>query len=210
MARSNLRHLALAVGLLSLVYLSAPMAAQEAYIGQVGDRNAAANADFSGQGLLVSAQVGNDNTLVQINAQGRNTLAAVQIGNRNKNVSVVDGTGNFIGTAQFGVGQNMATSLVKGNRNQIATLQDGARNNSLVNLAGNGAGISVTQAGVGLSSRLSVQDGLNPQGAYADPLRVGVNQYTGDPAVNALVTRDSNGTITVHPGTATTILKLSS
>lgn len=181
--------------------------AQEAYIGQIGDDNTAANVDLSGNALLAIAQVGDDNTSVQINAQGENILASAQLGNRNTSLSLVNGTNNFVGTVQLGFGHT-ATSWINGNANHVLTVQSGGLNRSQVDLIGNDATAMVTQAGFGLRANLNVRDSYIGPASGTEPLNVGINQSQGDQSVDALVTRDQAGTITIRPGNATTVLQL--
>jgi hypothetical protein len=185
--------------------------AQEAYIGQVGTQNTAANVDFAAKGRLVTAQIGKNNSSALINATGSNLLASVQIGSSNQAAGIASGTGNTVVSAQLGFGHT-ALSLVRGNATQVTTLQQGMLNRSQIALQGSGAGVNVSQSGMGLQSNLNVSDSFvrtMGRNASATGLNVGVNQNPGDPAVNATVTRDAAGTITVRPGSATTVLKLS-
>ena len=180
--------------------------AQEAYIAQIGSSNRAANVDLTAQGRLVSAQIGSGNSAAQINATGSNLVATVQSGDRNQSASVVNGVGNTVLTAQLGMG-HQSLSFVAGNSNNMTTVQTGSLNYSMVDLAGSKANVSVAQNGVDLASTLNIRDFGNSSRLGA--LNVGLNQSRGDPEVNATVTRDRSGTISINPGTATTVLRLS-
>jgi hypothetical protein len=198
---------AIAALALLLILAAGSATAQEAFIGQIGSNNSAGNFDLSGGALAAVVQIGDDNTSVQINERGENVLAAAQLGERNTNLNWVNGTDNFVGTAQLGFGHT-AVSLIYGNANQVVTLQAGGLNQSLVNLNGNNAAATVAQTGFGLRANLRIHDSYTGPLSGADPLNVLINQSAGDPAVNASVTRDSNGTVIIRPGNATTVLQL--
>jgi hypothetical protein len=190
-----------------LLFLTSFAQAQEAYIGQIGDGNSAANVDLSARSLMVTLQHGGGNSAAQLTSGRENILVTGQLGDGNASTSIMQGANNFVGTVQLGL-RNVAFSDVRGSSNQIITFQDGDRNSSNLVIAANQSKATVSQSGNDLLTNLTLQDDFSLNNQTADPMNIGVFQSQGDDPVNASVTRDAAGTITVRPGTATTILKL--
>jgi hypothetical protein len=185
------------------------VAAQDAYIGQIGDGNLAANVDLAGAGSQIISQIGNRNRSTQISDNGTNMMVSAQLGDRNANVTRVAGNKNTVAAAQIGF-HNTAGATITGNANTVGTLQLGGLNSSHVTLTGNNVGVAVVQTGFGLHSNLEIEDHMGSSGLRATPMKplmIGVNQSPGDTPVNAYISRDANN-LTIRPGTATTVLRI--
>ena len=84
----------------------------------------------------------------------------------------------------------------------LGTVQIGRANSSNLNVEGDRTQIGVLQTGLNRQSNLTVVD---RQGG----LSLSVVQGPRDPQLNARIERSIDGTITIQPGTATTVLRLS-